>query len=236
MAEKYYDISPYAWCGNNPVKFVDPDGSDIKFYQYSDKGIAKEVKFAQLDINTQKALILFTKTKEGYNFLKQFATAGESFGNKSVGGVIKFSENGKFSQHDYNIVQMSLIENSNYNGDANVRIKGNLKFDIRLNTKRDDNNPENIAITIAHESFIHLDPNNRISKLVDLYEQKDIKGFNEFRNATILRLDKGKKDHVDYINKRNDSFSRMTLMTKQNPILINAYNNHNKNYTSFKKK
>jgi RHS repeat-associated protein len=26
LAEKYYDISPYAWCGNNPVKFVDPDG------------------------------------------------------------------------------------------------------------------------------------------------------------------------------------------------------------------
>ena len=26
LAEKYNDISPYAWCGNNPVKFVDPDG------------------------------------------------------------------------------------------------------------------------------------------------------------------------------------------------------------------
>jgi RHS repeat-associated protein len=23
LAEKYFDISPYAWCGNNPVKFVD---------------------------------------------------------------------------------------------------------------------------------------------------------------------------------------------------------------------
>jgi RHS repeat-associated protein len=29
LAEKYYDISPYAWCGNNPVKFVDPDGRII---------------------------------------------------------------------------------------------------------------------------------------------------------------------------------------------------------------
>ena len=26
LAEKYYDISPYAWCGNNPVLQVDPDG------------------------------------------------------------------------------------------------------------------------------------------------------------------------------------------------------------------
>ena len=26
LAEKYYSISPYAWCGGNPVKFIDPSG------------------------------------------------------------------------------------------------------------------------------------------------------------------------------------------------------------------
>ena len=29
LAEKYYSISPYAWCGGNPVKNVDPDGKKI---------------------------------------------------------------------------------------------------------------------------------------------------------------------------------------------------------------
>jgi len=28
LAEKYYDLSPYAFCNNNPVNFVDPDGMD----------------------------------------------------------------------------------------------------------------------------------------------------------------------------------------------------------------
>ena len=28
MAEKYYNISPYAYCANNPVNFVDPDGRE----------------------------------------------------------------------------------------------------------------------------------------------------------------------------------------------------------------
>ena len=29
MSEKYYEISDYAYCGNNPVKFVDKDGKEI---------------------------------------------------------------------------------------------------------------------------------------------------------------------------------------------------------------
>jgi RHS repeat-associated protein len=30
LAEKYYSISPYAYCLNNPVKFVDPDGMRVE--------------------------------------------------------------------------------------------------------------------------------------------------------------------------------------------------------------
>ena len=29
MAEKYYSMSAYAYCGNNPVKYIDPDGKKI---------------------------------------------------------------------------------------------------------------------------------------------------------------------------------------------------------------
>ena len=37
LAEKYYHVSPYAYCGGDPVNFVDPDGRTIKiYYQNSD--------------------------------------------------------------------------------------------------------------------------------------------------------------------------------------------------------
>ena len=37
LADKYYSVSPYALCNNNPVNFIDPDGMDIldKFVGYS---------------------------------------------------------------------------------------------------------------------------------------------------------------------------------------------------------
>ena len=32
MCEKYYNLSPYAYCGNNPVNAVDPTGNDIRIW------------------------------------------------------------------------------------------------------------------------------------------------------------------------------------------------------------
>jgi len=36
LAEKYYSISPYAYCAGNPVNRIDPDGMD--WFQNSQTG------------------------------------------------------------------------------------------------------------------------------------------------------------------------------------------------------
>ena len=37
LCEKYYSVSPYVYCMNNPVCFVDPDGKDIVIWYNDDK-------------------------------------------------------------------------------------------------------------------------------------------------------------------------------------------------------
>ena len=37
LAEKYYGISPYAYCGNEPVRRIDPDGKDWRVQIYYDE-------------------------------------------------------------------------------------------------------------------------------------------------------------------------------------------------------
>lgn len=41
MADKYPNISPYAYCGWNPIKFVDPDGKEIVVGTWYGRALAK---------------------------------------------------------------------------------------------------------------------------------------------------------------------------------------------------
>ncbi len=50
LCEKYYGISPYTWCGGNPVKFIDPDGMWITIY---DSETQKEYRYNNGKLYTQ---------------------------------------------------------------------------------------------------------------------------------------------------------------------------------------
>ncbi len=45
LAEKYYSISPYAYCADNPVKFIDSNGKDIDIWYPTDNGGVASFRF-----------------------------------------------------------------------------------------------------------------------------------------------------------------------------------------------
>lgn len=58
LCEKYYHISPYAYCGNNPVRFVDPDGREIDLSHMSEE---ERKRFeSQLTLQREKSKLFDT--------------------------------------------------------------------------------------------------------------------------------------------------------------------------------
>ena len=65
MAESYYIVSPYAYCGNNPVNRVDPTGMD--YWTTSDPEIIKRLLRAVSDLPSARGNVLNTIDFSSWN-------------------------------------------------------------------------------------------------------------------------------------------------------------------------
>ena len=74
LAEKYYNVSPYAYCGNNPVNRIDPNGMEMDWVQ-SDT----QMKYDRRIIDEETAQLYYGKfaiyRPLGYSYI---ATTGEN--------------------------------------------------------------------------------------------------------------------------------------------------------------
>jgi hypothetical protein len=60
LSDKYPYISPYAYCENNPVKYVDPDGRRSKMIQYNNTLTVQAVYYTHpLDLKSAQQAISF---------------------------------------------------------------------------------------------------------------------------------------------------------------------------------
>ena len=83
LAEKYLSMSPYLWCGGNPVRFVDPTGMSVHADEFSIKNICytlteDEAKYVCFDSNgvlDTKKLNMSKSTSENMVALKTLANS-----------------------------------------------------------------------------------------------------------------------------------------------------------------
>ena len=80
-AERYYSISPYAYCTNNPLKYVDKDGKKIYPAPGTSQQFMKELSIAVRHLNRHGASGLIKKINDTENiyYIKESSDKGSYF-------------------------------------------------------------------------------------------------------------------------------------------------------------
>lgn len=170
-SEDYYNVSPYQYCHNNPVKYLDPDGKRIKTKYFTDN----DCKYYNSPKQFANAMKAFAKTTYGKKILADFTPKGKYF--------FGVKGNGKYSKYDFVIEELDFSnpsEQASYfvtpDGEilgtsVLVNTDGMPSFYVSINVQKTE---EELKETINHEFSIHL---SQYEDIIKAYEKN--KDYND---------------------------------------------------------
>ena len=164
LAEEYYNVSPYAYCGNNPVNRFDPDGRDwVKSsnndyvwmdnvssasetpFDYTYVGKTEEDILHDLNINT----IFTAQTSEG-------GAIGID-GDERFGGAVSGNTYGLTGIANVSAIIDINVKNGTLNNSMGMSFKG-IMFEVYFNQKGTSSNDN---MSLEYKGNMRLQMNDR---------------------------------------------------------------------------
>ncbi|MDD5508423.1 MAG: RHS repeat-associated core domain-containing protein, partial [Bacteroidales bacterium] len=170
-AEKYFNLSPYQYGGNNPIRFIDINGDSLS----ATENFINNNRLAEV----MKAILA---TKWGYEYFAQYAAEGdELFG-------YKFDSNGEYSDEGIDLIfDAARLDIDSGNTDCKES-KDDNGYDIRITIDNTTNaSIFELAGTIIHEGFLEAS-----------YMAKDIFHDNKFDYSNISDIVKNSTKGATY--------------------------------------
>ena len=183
LAEKYYSISPYAYCAGNPLKYIDLKGDSISVAEL----YTRDKQGKLINPNQVEVFEFLMNTKEGKALLGNYAAKGQT-----IAGV-SFYKDGKFHSQGVNISFGANVRDSSVSGTATFSLDDkNLNIQIAVG---DSSDKPDLLDTFIHEIAIHADQN-----AVDFIDDKKMNNSNAY---PALRQMNGKRGYTQHWQERN---------------------------------